>query len=225
MATKADIETKIDRLLTLGKKVLTLKLNSDTIERAYEVYIFSLCKKAVEMAGGTVWLKGMKSVGPKKTVIFRGAPGNMASDAQDFCYAECELNGKEFEIHVDVQYEGTSGATHEIDVSIYDHGTAAKVRTCGKIPKTNKLLLIFECKFYTRSMPSTGLARGFAGLVKDCPSNKLSAFVANNGSVNLKKYFSNKGNLEPFVDLDPSNKAAEDRFLRSIEQTLRKWAI
>lgn len=40
----------------------------------------------------------------------------MASTTQDFCYINCELNGKCFEIHLDVQYEGTSGATHEIEL-------------------------------------------------------------------------------------------------------------
>lgn len=225
MAVKDDIKDEVDKLLGLAAKSLKMKLNSDTVERAYEAYIFSLCKKAVEEAGGTATLTGIKTGANPKTVILRGAPGNMASETQDYCYINCELNGKYFEIHLDVQYEGTSGATHEMDVSIFDHASAEKIRDRGKLPKTNKLLAIIECKFYTYSTPSTGLARGFAGLVKDCPSNRLSVFAANNGSTNLKKYFSNKGNLEPFVDLDPSNKAAEDRFLRNIEQTLRKWAI
>ena len=124
-----------------------------------------------------------------------------------------------------VQYEGCSGAIHEIDVSLYDHISAEKIRREGKIPRSDKVIMIFECKFYDRSTVSTDMARGFAGLVQDCKGNKINAFVANNGSENLKKYFSNKSNIEPFTDLDAVNKDAEERFIRVIEQSLRKWAI
>ena len=225
MATVADIKRKIDTLLTVSASGMKLQLNSNTLDRAYEAYIFSLCKVAVERAGVTVNLRGIKSRGTPKTLVFRGAPGYMDSLAQDFCYAYCELNGKEFEIHLDVQYEGCSSALHEIDVSVYEHESAEKIRNTGKIPKSDKLIMMFECKFYDKSIVSTNVARAFAGLVQDCRGNKVNAFASNNGSDNLKKYFSNKYNIEPFIDLDSTNVNAEGRFIRVIEQALRKWAI
>lgn len=226
MATIDEIKGEIATLLRIPEVGTGLRLNSDTIGRAYEAYILVLCKKAVIEAGGNATLRGINSGDNPNPIVFRGAPGDMSSTDQNFCYVYCELNGREFEIHLDVQYEGSSGATHEIDVSIYNSASADTVRSTRRLPKTNNnLLMTFECKFYTRSIPSTGLARGFAGLVKDCSSNRLNAFVSNNASKNLKKYFSNKNNLEPFVDLDPVNKSSEDRFIRIIEQALRKWAI
>jgi len=226
MVTKGEIKREITSLLQNSKVKTGLRLNSDTIERAYEAYILALCKKAVIEADGTAILRGIVSGDNPNPIVFRGAPGDMSSRDQNFCYVYCKLNEKEFEIHLDVQYQGSSGASHEIDVSIYSAQSANTVRSTRRLPKTNNnLLMTFECKFYTRSTPSTGLARGFAGLVKDCSANRLNAFVSNNASLNLKKYFSNKHNLEPFVDLDPANKASEDRFVRTIEQALRKWAI
>lgn len=225
MPTINDLKRKIDDLLQLSLNAMQIQLNSNTLERAYEAYVFSLCKVAVEKAGGTVKLRGATGSASPKTIVFRGAPGQMYSTAQDFCYAYCRLNGKEFEIHLDVQYEGCSGAVHEIDVSVYDHAAAEKIRQKKEVPKSDKLIMIFECKFYDGSEVSTNMARGFAGLVQDCKGNKVNAFVANKGSVNLKKYFSNKSNIEPFTDLDAVNGDVEERFVRVMEHSLRKWAI
>lgn len=222
--TKEDIKYEIDQLLQFASRSQILSLNSDTVERAYEAYIWSLCKQAVEEAGGSAVLRGIQSGDNPHQIILRGAPGSMASMAQDFCYINCQLNGKEFEIHIDVQYEGSSGASHEIDVSIYDHASAEAVRINGSLPRSSKLIMAIECKFYTASVPSAALGRGFVGLVRDYPGTRLNAFVSNKSSKNLDKYFTNKSNIEPFTDLDPGKTAAADRFVRIIEQALRKWS-
>jgi len=226
--TKDDIKDamkkEIDRLLGVTASSGILTLNSDTVERAYEAYIWSLCKRAVEEAGGSAVLKGIESGNNPHKIVLRGAPGSMASQTEDFCYIACRLEEKEFEIHLDVQYEGTSGASHEVDVSIYDHASADAVRTSGGLPKSRKLIMVIECKFYTASMPSAGLGRAFVGLVSDCNGTRLNAFVSNKASKNLDKYFTNKANIEPFTDLDPAKGAAAERFVRIIEQALRKWA-
>lgn len=225
MASTKDIESKIDDLLQLSVRKMTKKFNSNRLDSLYEAYVFSLCKKAVEKANGTVILRGIKSGDNPATLVLRGSPGYMHSTNQDYCYAYCKLNGKEFEIHLDVQYEGNSGAVHEVDISVYDHKAAEKIRSEKSIPKSDKVIMVFECKFYVKSIVSTDMARGFVGLVHDCKGNKVNAFVANNGSDNLKRYFSNKQNIEPFTDLDAANENAEDRFIRVLEQDLRKWAI
>lgn len=224
MATKADLKLAIDRLLSISSVGALLNLNSDTPERAFEGYVFALCGKAVERAGGQAVLTGRLTGAHPATIILRGAPGHMSSDAQDFCYLNCELNNKKFEIHLDVEYEGSSKAIHEIDISFYDKASADNVRSKGTLPKTSgKLIMIFECKFYTHSIPSTSLARGFIGLLQDCNSSKLNAFVSNNASENLKKYMTNKP-AEPFVDLSPLRPNSEERFIYFVEQKLRKWA-
>ncbi|MFZ3168125.1 MAG: hypothetical protein WA130_10970 [Candidatus Methanoperedens sp.] len=224
MATKAQLKSAIEDLLNIPSVVSLLQLNSDTIERAYEGYILGLCAEAVRRSGGQAMLKGILTGDKLSIVIFRGGPGYIYSVVQDFCYVSCSLNGKQFEIHLDIEYEGNSGATHEIDVSFYDADSAEKVRSSRRLPKmNNKLIMAFECKFYTNSVQRVGLARGFIGLLEDCTKTRLSAFVSNNASDNLKKYLSNK-KAKPFSDLTPLNSDSEDRFIRVVEQELRTWA-
>ena len=114
-----------------------LQLNSNTAERAYEAYILSLCCEAVRIQGGQATITGINSGVNPSSIIFRGAPGSMSSTNQDFCYADCRLRSKSFEIHADIEYVGQSGATHEIDVSIYDSQAAQNVRETRRSPRTN----------------------------------------------------------------------------------------
>src|SRR5579863_7010945 len=110
----------LNGLLNLPATQQLLQLNSNTCERAYEAYVLALCMEAVKRAGGSANLKGILSGPNPSPIVLRGAPGSMASKNQDFAYVSCDLRGKQFEIHVDVEYRGTSGAYHEIDVSVCD---------------------------------------------------------------------------------------------------------
>src|SRR5258708_24295457 len=141
MPTLSELKLVVDNLLGLAAAGRLLRLNSNTCERAYEAYVLSLCAMAVRSAGGIATLTGINSGPDPAIVVFRGAPGDMASRAQDFCYVDCTLGRKHFEIHADVVYEGQSGANHEIDVSICEAAHAEDVRQSGRAPRTNKYLL------------------------------------------------------------------------------------
>lgn len=220
-----DLQAAINGLLALPAAQQLLQLNSNTCERAFEAYVFSLCSEAVRRAGGTVSVTGIQSGVQPATVVFRGAPGSMASTDQDFVYADCSLNGRRFEIHVDVEYQGSSGALHEIDVSVCDQAHADAVRRNNSTPKMagNKLIMAFECKFY-ESTPGVALGRTFVGLLSDCGALRLKGFVANIPSDKLGLYFSKRSRPEPFLGLIPIDNSAEERFVRNVEQELRKWA-
>src|SRR5688572_28181058 len=113
MATLDELKSAVDDLLGIAAADRVLQLNSDTCERAYEVYALALCAQAVRNSGGTATLTGIVTGANPAVLVFRGAPGAMSSRAQDFCYLSCVLGRKRFEIHVDVVYEGQSGANHE----------------------------------------------------------------------------------------------------------------
>jgi hypothetical protein len=218
MATAADLvamKAEIESLLSLPGAKQLLQLNSNTCERAYEAYVFGLCCEAVRRAGGTVTLTGINTGANPSTVVFRGAPGSMASTSQNFVYADCSLSNRSFEIHVDVEYQGSSKALHEVDVSVCD----TTPRASG-----NKLLMVLECKFYEKT-PGVSLGRTFVGLISDCGDLRLKAFASNIPSDKLRQYFSQTRRPEPFLGLNPTDKNAEDRFVRHVEQVLRKWAI
>lgn len=221
--TKDDIKNEIDTLLGYRAAKQILHLNNDSLERAYEAYIWSLCKRAVEEAGGATELVGRDGK-PTWEIILRGAPGHMASDAQSFCYIKCCLNGKEFEIHLDVQYVGNSGVLHEVDVSIYDHADAERVRKFTSQPTASKLVAMIECKFYQAAPPGIALGRQFVGLVSDFTGRKMNAFVSNKGTKSLNCFLAYKKKIEPFTDLIPGGQAAE-RFVKNLEQFLRKWTM
>jgi len=221
----ATLQSAIMTLLNLPAAGRLLQLNSNTCERAYEAYVFSLYCEAVRRAGGTVQLMGIQSGASPEPVVFRGSPGSMASQDQDFAYASCSLRQKRFELHVDVEYQGSSGALHEIDVSVCDETHAVAVRGTRGTPKAtgNKLLMVFECKFY-ESTPGVSLGRTFVGLISDCGNLRLKGFVANVPSDKLKQYFSKSSRPQPFLGLNPSDPESEERFVRSVEQELRRWA-
>jgi hypothetical protein len=228
MATPEQLTELLDAvntLLNLPSAQQLLVLNSNTCERAYEAYVLSLCVEAVRRAGGTARMKGILSGLDPSPVVFRGAPGSMASRNQDFAYASCALKGKRFELHVDVEYQGTSGAPHEIDVSMCDEDHAQAVRNTYGMPKTegNKLLMAFECKFYDKT-PGVTLGRTFVGLLSDCGALRLRGFVSNLPSDNLSLYFSMNRRPQPFLGLIPTDGESEDRFIRNVEQELRRWA-
>lgn len=224
MTQLTDLEQALDRLLQLSATKKLLKLNSQALERAYEAYVLGLCMEAVRRQKGEASLVGIKSGTNPTQLVFRGGPGSMASTVQDFCYAECKLGKKYFEIHLDVEYIGQSGATHEIDVSIYDHEYAQQIRSAKRTPRTNKpLIMAFECKFYT-STPGVSLARTFVGLVSDCASTKLEGFVSNISTKGINMFLSKSSSPEPFTDLSPLDKNSEETFIGYVAQVLRKWA-
>ena len=113
MPTLSDLRNAVTTLLSLPAIPAVLQLNSATRERAFEAYVFSLFVKAIRQIGGTVIIRGIQSGDNPATVVFRGSPGRLGSQAQDFAYAYCVLGQKKFEIHLDVQYQGSSGAIHE----------------------------------------------------------------------------------------------------------------
>lgn len=224
MPTLTDLQNAVTSLLDLPGIPATLQLNSTTRERAFEAYVLSLLVRAVRQAGGSAIMHG-RNTGPNPAVVvFRGGPGMLGSDAQDYAYALCGLGNKSFEIHADVKYEGSSGAVHEIDVSLYDHSAADRVRlTPTSFAKTNKLHGAVECKFYDSSL-GVVLGRTFVGLVDDCGTLRMRAFATNGHSVGLARYFTPQKRPQRYFGLSPLQPAIESSFVSVAEQILRQWA-
>lgn len=225
MPTLADLQNSIDQILGLPGIPAILQLNSSTRERAFEGNVFSLLVRAVRQStNGTATLVG-RNTGPNPAVVvFRGGPGLLGSTAQDFAYAQCQLGTKEFELHLDVQYEGSSEALHEVDVSIYDHDAADRIRSNPNVfATTKKLHGAIECKFYDSTLGTT-LGRTFVGLIDDCGILELKAFATNGLSQGLVKYFTPKKRPNRFFRLSPLHPGKETEFIEFAKQVLSKWA-
>ena len=224
MPSLAQLRASINSLLDLPGIPAVLQLNSPTRERAFEAYTFSLMVASVREAGGTAQIVGRNSGVNPTVVVLRGGPGLLGSNAQDFAYADCTLGNRQFEIHVDVQYEGSSEAIHELDVSIYDHESAERIRQMPNLfAKTNKLLGAVECKCYGEAL-GTSLGRTFVGLCDDCGTLEVKLFVTNGLAQGLVRYFSPKKRPNRFFRLSPLRPDHEREFVEFVKQTLRKWA-
>jgi len=224
MATLADLQNAISNLLDLPSVPALLQLNSVTREHAFEAYVLSCLTQAVRQAGGTAVLHGRISGPTPAAVVFRGGHGRLGSNTQDFAYVSCVLGQNEFELHIDVQYEGSSGAIHEIDVSIYDHKAANNVRLSpNAFASTRKLLGAFECKFYDSPL-GTALGRTFVGLVSDCGTLNFKAFVTNGHHLGLARYFGHGQRGNSFFGLSPTRPDVERRFIDFFDQSFRQWA-
>ncbi len=224
MVTFADLRNAIAQVFQLNGTPAVLQLNSPTRERAFEAYVLGLIVRAIRQSGGTAVIHGRNSGASPATIVFRGGPGLLGSTAQDFAFARCQLGSEEFELHLDVQYEGSSGAIHEVDVSIYEREAADRVRQAPNVfAKTNKLHGAVECKFYESTLGTT-LGRTFVGLVDDCGMLQLKLFATNGLSQGLVRYFSPKKRPNRFFRLSPVRPVEETRFVNFVSQILSEWA-
>lgn len=224
MATLADLQNAISQTFGQPNAPAVLQLNSATRERAFEAYVFALVVRAVRQAGGTANIRGIVSGANPSPIVFRGGPGLLGSRSQNFAFAQCSLGNKQFELHVDVQYEGGSGAIHEVDVSIFDQAAANNVRQSPNVfAKVNKLYGAVECKFYDSTL-GTVLGRTFVGLVDDCGTLQLKVFATNGSSPSLVRYFSPKTRPNRFFRLSPVYATNEAVFVDWMKHTLSEWA-
>lgn len=224
MASLADLQTAVDRLFRVAGTSTLIQLNRRTKDSAYEAYIFGLCIEAVRRLGGLVQIRTVSGQINPNPIILRGAPGVIYSTLQDYAHAYCVLNGKAFEIHLDVEFIGQSTASHEIDVSFIWHDVAERCRVRTEYPRMSQHLIgAIECKFYSGN-PGVMLARTFAGLVSDSSANRVEAFAYNRSSDEIAAFFSKVNSSECFDELTPLNKNYEEMFINYVMKELKKWS-
>jgi hypothetical protein len=220
MATLGDLEQAIDALLGHPLGVAHYQLVRRIEGKAYEAYVFGLCLRAVRELGVVPVLRGIS--GMPTPFIFRGAPGQIHSRARNFGYAEFSLNDFEFEIHAGVEFTGTSGMTHELDVCIMRKDDADRCRMEPDDPPPASLIAGWECKFYAGNLEK-GLGRAFVGLIDDMGNNiRLSGLCSNAVHPQLKRYFQPQRRPYPHLGLSPLEPSNENIFVNQIKGTLKK---
>jgi hypothetical protein len=222
MATLHDLESAIDALLSHPLGTGNYQLVQQVEEKAYEAYVFGLCLRAVRELGVTPILRGIS--GAPTPFVFRGAPGQIHSTARNYGYVEFVLNGHEFEIHAGVEFRGTSGMTHELDVCIMRGAEARACRNPKTLndPQAASLVGGWECKFYAGNLQK-GLGRAFVGLIDDMGSNvRLNGLCSNSQHVQLRDYFQPQRRPHPHFRLTPLEPSNEDIFANQIKGELKK---
>jgi hypothetical protein len=220
MATLADLESAIDALLAHPLGPGQYQLIQRVEEKAYEAYVFGLCLRAVRDLGVMPALRGITAL--PRPFVFRGAPGNIHSQHRNYGYASFVLNRHEFEIHAGVEFAGTSGMTHELDVCIMKAETAEACRARPNNPPASSVFAAWECKFYGGQLDNH-LARAFVGLVDDLGTNyRLAGFCSNQEHPEMRKYFQPQRRPYPHLRLSPLDASSETRFVATLSAELKK---
>jgi len=222
MATLQDLQNAIDAMLNHPLGARNYQLVRQIEGKAYEAYVFGLCLRAARELGSAPVLCGI--TGLPNPFVFRGGPGQIHSTARNYGYAEFSLNGNDFEVHAGVEFKGTSGMTHELDVCIMRAEDAQQCRLQPDDPPAASLVAGWECKFYPGNLPKW-LGRALVGLVDDMGSNlRISGLCSNAAHAQLREYFRPQRRPYAHFRLSPLEPSNESVFVNQIKAELKKMA-
>ena len=125
-----------------------------------------------------------------------------------------------YEVHLGVQYRGSSGVLHEFDVSILPADAADECRTNNKAPGPGKACALFECKCYSNGL-GIELGREFAGLKTDFSSVTMGRLVTNSDSDSGALFLKKTHRPKLSVRLAPDNLTMEQEFVFAVADELR----
>lgn len=218
--TLRELENAIDRLLNHPLGIGRYELVRQAEPKAYEAYVFGLCLRAIRELGVSPVLCGISRA--PDPFIFRGGPGQIHSTNKNYGYAKFSLNNEKFEIHAGVEFRGTSGMTHELDVSIMRGADAENCRRRPDDPPSSSLVAGWECKFYTGNLDKA-LGRAFVGLIDDMGTNlRSSGLCSNSQHQQLRRYFQPQRRPHPHFQLTPLAPSNENEFVYMLKAALKK---
>lgn len=122
---------------------------------------------------------------PATSFYFRTTPSSIFSTAHDYCHAEIRFpRAPVLEAHIGIYVSGKSRVNHECDVAVIYHDEATTCRTHNVHPRSSKVLMSVECKYYLSSTLGIDLGRSFLGLIDDIYTDgRFFVSTQNTGSV------------------------------------------
>lgn len=215
----------IDTILSSINASSAVQLNRNTVDAAYAGYVFCLLLAAIERVADANTLQLRSAYSPRQSTpssafIVRGSPGPLNSREQDFGFGWFQYKGQGYEVHLGVQYRGSSGVLHEFDVSILPSEAANYCRTNNKAPGPAKACAIFECKCYSKKL-GIELGREFVGLKTDFTTVPLARLITNVEAQSVAQFL--KKNYRPKLSmrLEPNNPSMEQEFVFAVADELR----
>lgn len=215
----------IDTVLNSINANSAVQLNRNTVDAAYAGYIFCLLLAAIERVADANTLQLRSAYSPQQNTaslafIVRGSPGPLNSTEQDFGFAWFQYKGEGYEVHLGVQYRGSSGVLHEFDVSILPSETANDCRTSNKAPGPGKACAIFECKCYSKKL-GIELGREFVGLKTDFTSVPMARLITNVEADSVAQFLKKNSRPKLSMRLEPNNPSMEQEFVFAVADELR----
>ncbi|MES0032716.1 hypothetical protein [Mesorhizobium sp. M0040] len=187
----------------------------------YECYMWALVLEAARREGATIRLIA-RSGGPATNFWFRTSPSSIFSTTHDYCHAEIHFTGcPMLESHIGIYVSGKSKVNHECDVAIIYKDEANTCRAESVNPRSSKVLLAIECKYYLSSSLGVNLGRSYLGLINDIYTNgRFFVSTQNTGSVD--RLFS-RHNKEYEIGMSPMAPDLEIRLRGSFEKIFRNF--
>jgi hypothetical protein len=190
-------------------------------EDLYEAYVWSLVLEAASNEGASVRLRD-RGGGVPTSFWFRTSPSSIFSTAHNYCHAEIEFTNRPIvEAHIGIFVAGRSQVAHECDVAVLYKSEANICRNSSVHPRSGKVILTAECKYYINSTIGINLGRSFLGLLHDIYTGDRY-FVATSVSPSVSMLFS-KHNKEYELGLSPLGPRLEGRLRGSFEKTFRDF--
>lgn len=187
----------------------------------YECYIWAIVLEAARREGATIRLM-TRSGAPATSFYFRTAPTSIFSTLHDYCHAELRFpRAPVLEAHLGIYVSGKSRVNHECDVAVVYQDEANTCRANSVHPRSSKVVLSVECKYYLSSTLGVDLGRSFLGLIDDIYADgRFFVSTQNTGSVN--KLFS-RHKKEYEIGLSPLTPDQEIRLRGSFEKIFRNF--
>jgi hypothetical protein len=211
-----------DITAALGSTISTGPLSAASLPDVFEAYVLTLVIRAARSEGASVTYM-TRSGNPASTLLLRTSPGYIYSTAHDYTHAVLEFGGRPaLEAHTGIKVAGKSGVLHELDVAVLERAEAENCRWNSVSPRSSKVYVAVECKFYTSSL-QLHLARSFVGLVNDLSVNS-PFFVTNTSSVSVERLLSHRVKHGWEKDITPACKNTEvDRFVHAVRSTFKNY--
>ena len=222
MTTQPELRAAISTLLDHSLGIRRFEARRLVNGKMYEAYVFGLCLQALQELGAD--LRASSVTGSPGRFIFRGGAGQIYSRTRNYGHVEFTLNEKQFELHSSIEYCGTSGMFHEIDVSVLSAQAAWKCRETSVSPRPSSLVGAWECKFYTGRLPKE-VGRTFVGLLADMGSSfRVSGLCSNTENQQLGLYYSKKNRPHAHFHLTPREHGSESDFVSHVKNEFKKLA-
>lgn len=187
----------------------------------YECYIWSLVLEAARREGATIRLMTRKG-NPATVFYFRTSPSSIFSNLHDYCHAEIIFpRSPILEAHIGIYVSGKSRVNHECDVAVIYKDEADTCRANNVHPRSSKVIMSLECKYYLSSTLGVNLGRSFLGLLDDIYTDgRFFISTQNKGSVD--KLFA-RHRKEYEIGLSPLEPDLEIRLRGSFEKIFRNF--
>lgn len=218
MPSKQQLINKIQT--TLGTQVspqITLASSTDDI---FEAYVWALVIDAARKEGASVAYRDMNNPGVT-SLLFRTSPGAIYSTANLYTYARLKFGGcPALETHLGIYVSGKSGVSHECDVAVIYESEADTCRQSQVHPRSTKLILSVECKFYSTNL-RIDLARSFLGLTEEI--HQRDRFFVSNASSNSVAKMLTSHDRKWETKVSPLNPRLQQRLRGNFETAFKHY--